>query len=283
MTRFRFIAALLCLSATVASNADAGVVAHWNFEEGVAGAFATGTDSVLDVSGNNLHLTPLAGPTYTAFPGSGTNLGLRFDGVNDIARRADSSLFRLRNLTIEAFIRYDGGTSLDQIFFRGDARGGRDPIFLAVLNGKLRFNISDLTVDRSVTMADPIPIGQTLHVAATLDDVTDQMKIFVDGIEVASRSAAGMRPDVALFSNANIGVGGLSDGAAFAQHFRGVIDEVRLSDVALRPSQFLNANPSVNTVPEPSAYLMLAGIGIFAAFRRRIRRQTAVMGDRNNC
>ena len=48
--------------------------------------------------------------------------------------------------------------------------------------------------------------------------------------------------------------------------FSGLIDEVRLSDQALSPSQFLNSSPS--SVPEPASFLLL-GLGLSVLVAKR--------------
>lgn len=224
-----------------------------------------------------LHMTP-SGPIYRAFPVLGGSTALEFDGINDILSRSDSPLFQLRSLTIEAFIRYDGGTSLDQIFFRGDFQAGRDPFYLALNNGRLRFNISDAITDRAIEAPNVLSTGTIHHVAATLNDATDEMKIFLDGTEVATGLAGGRRPDVALAASARVSIGGLADGFNVGQHFNGVIDEVRISDEALLPSQFSNATVLSNaTVPEPSSMIAWCSLGIMGLAGRRRRRRGKVV------
>jgi hypothetical protein len=51
----------------------------------------------------------------------------------------------------------------------------------------------------------------------------------------------------------------------------GLLDEVRLSDVALTPSQFLDANPSSAT-PEPGSFALL-GTGMLLLVRRLHRNK----------
>ncbi len=253
------------------SSTHASVIAHWRFEEGTANSIAAGPDVLLDSSGNSLDMTPLGGPIYRSVPNPGSALGLDFDGANDIASRADSSLFQLQSLTVEAFIRLDDGASLRQIFFRGDSRGGKDPVYLAVLNGRLRFNLSNLSADQILDTVPLLPTGVFIHVAGTLDHSTDTMKVFVNGAEIGSKSAAGVRPNVALFPNARVSIGGLADGLSIGQHFNGIIDEVRISDTALAPSQFLGSS-----VPEPSSFALmgLSLIGIAGYNWRRKRKAT---------
>jgi hypothetical protein len=55
--------------------------------------------------------------------------------------------------------------------------------------------------------------------------------------------------------------------------FQGLVDEVRLSDQALTPSQFLNSTPVTSSTPEPASYILWGlGIGVVAAGRLFSRR-----------
>ena len=169
---------------------------------------------------------------------------------------------------MEATIRFDAGSSMHQIFFRGDSRSGKDPFYLAVYNGKLRFLIDDLSSAVALHSPDLLPTGQYLHVAATLDDATDTMKLFIDGTEVASGIALGIRPNVtSLYGNARVSIGGLADGWNLGQYFNGVIDEVRISDTALSPSEFLRGS-----VPEPTTLAIWALLGVTCLAAGRWRR-----------
>ncbi len=268
MTRLLQLSIIGFALGLLSASANAAVVAYWRFEEGSAGSAASGSGALLDASGNGLNMTPIGGPIYQAVPNPGSTLGLDFDGGNKnaLAYRPDSNLFKLTSLTVEAFIRFDGGSQLQQIFFRGDSKAGKDPFYLAVLNGKLRFLIDDSINALALTSPDPLPIGQYIHVAATLDDASNTMKIFVDGVEVGTQSAQGIRPNVSLYANARVSVGGLADGYNLGQYFNGVLDEVRISDTALSPSNFLGS-----AVPEPTTmtvWALLAVAGL-AAVRRR--------------
>lgn len=264
---------VVALIHVVLPKAEASLIAHWRFEEGTAGAVAAGTDALLDSSGNLLHMTPVLGPTYEAVSNPNSTLGMNFAG-RSWASRPDSAAFLTQSLTIEGFVRIDGsGASLQQILFRGDLRGGVDPYYLGVLNGRLAFNVSDLITDVRLDAPDLLPTGEFVHVAGTLDDATDIMRLFVNGAEVASRSAGGRRPDDPLFASARVSIGGLDDGFnRQTQLFNGVIDEVRLSDRALNPDEFLNAR-TLQAVPEPASVAIWAFLGLGLVASRYTRRR----------
>jgi hypothetical protein len=105
-----------------------------------------------------------------------------------------------------------------------------------------------------------LPFNQWFHVAGTLDDATGNMKLYVNGNLVASTTTS-IRPLGALDPAYSPGLSiGCDDTGQYGEHFNGWLDEVRLSDVALDPSQFL--------VPEPSAFA-LSGLAAALLFVRR--------------
>jgi len=75
-----------------------------------------------------------------------------------------------------------------------------------------------------------IPAGVWSHIAGTWNSVTDEVKVYVNGVEKGSGSYYG----VMLNGDANFSVGTSSDNLGGAQDdFKGVIDEVRLYNVSL--------------------------------------------------
>jgi hypothetical protein len=171
----------------------------------------------------------------------------------------DNPAFYLTNsLTLEAFIRYDGqpsGAYWSQIILRGDDRIGLDPYFLALdPNGALGFGVEPEVPDTISWLVSPLPIerGVLLHVAGTLDGVTGQQKLYINGQEVASTNTT-LRPFGRLDPSQNPGLGiGNVQSPNYNEYFDGVIADVRISDVALEPRQFLFA-PCVITEVSPAA------------------------------
>jgi hypothetical protein len=243
-------------------------IGYWRFEEGIADTTATGT--VLDSSGNGLHGIPMLGPVYRSevppsFPGS--TLSMEFDGTT--GHRVvvpDNPIFELtHSLTLEAFIKAQpmkpgtGGGA--DIVLRSDTRPGLDPYRLTLNQpgDTLVFAI----VDENQNYADvqaPIPYDSWLHVAGTLDDATGAMKLYINGNVVAS-TFTNIRPLGPLdpFWGPAVSIGEDPNGQ-YGEAFNGLIDEVRISNVALLPGQFL--------VPEPSLAALLLPL-LAAGLRRR--------------
>jgi hypothetical protein len=267
--------------ALAVSNSSGATVAYYRFEEGTAGAVASGSNTILDSSGNNISGTPSGSPVYTAnvpanpLPGGGPNnlLAMKFDGdASRIAVPNVPALSITHGITLEAFVYSQpllAGVPDGNIIFRGDDGGGNDPYRLTVepINATTQRVLFQVASD-SITTARvnaTIPMNQWVHVAGTLDDATGAMKIYVNGVAQESIITS-VRPFELLFgANPGIGIGALQSGSTFngPEYFHGMLDEVRISNVALRPDQFVNA-------PEPSfATLSLGGLLLLCARARR--------------
>ena len=246
---------VLCFSANVRPIFGA-TVAWWRFEEGTTNSVATGSGTVID-SVHGFNGTPVGNPAYVAadIPRCSTapNLGMWFNGSTSRVFIPDDPAFELTNsLTLEAFIRYEGqpsGVYWSQIIFRGDDRYGLDPYWLALdPNGVVVFEVDGLALPNSrLTSQEPIPRNVFLHLAGILDGVTGQQRLFINGVEVASTNTT-VRPFGPLDPTQLPGLGiGSVQSDNYTEYFAGTIDEVRISDTALQPSEFLF--PCSNAAP----------------------------------
>ena len=221
-------------------------VAYWRFEEGTPGTIPSGVNSVLDSSGNGLDGTPFGHPIYRMVNNPQSTMGLEFNGADARVFVPDNNLLQLtKSLTLEAYIQIHrvppGNVDYTQIVFRGDDRGALDPYFLALTpDGKLVFHVEDAFYNiAAVVSPSALPLNQTLHVAGTLDDETGAQKLFINGEEVASQVTS-LRPFGLLESSEKPGLGiGSLQSTLLPQFFDGIIDEVRISNIALTPSEFL--------------------------------------------
>ena len=269
----------LSLTCTV-EETYAATIAHWRFEEGSADTAASGTGTVLDSSGNDLHGTPCLdvnlactttnGPIYrgnvAANPvphtGAGNNLSLDFNGTDERVFIPDHPMFELsQSLTLEAWINVrsvpdDSGfppRTAAQIIMRGDNRSALDPYYLALgpANGEpnrgmsVTFFIQDETNALSWINAVLPNLNEWIHVAGTLDDATGNQRLYFNGTVVAE-DVTSIRPMALLDPNwvPGLGIGALQAAhRLYKQYYDGLIDEVRISDVALDPSEFLRVAP----------------------------------------
>ncbi len=246
-------------------------VGYWRFEKGEADTRAHGANSIIDESGNDLHGTPLNGPVYrndvkdNPIPQTGQSnlLSMQFNGINQRIFVSDQRSFALtKSLTIEAYIKRTGPQSWHgQILFRGDDRSALDPYYLAVSGNDLLFHVENAQ-GQQAHVSEPLPtLNKWFHVAGTLNNGTGAMKLYIDGKEVDSITTT-VRPFAQLDPSIRpgVGIGSLQGDFYCCQFFHGFIDELRLSDRALRPAQFLNA-PTFIAPPPPINAVTAIGVG----------------------
>ena len=262
---------LIVIHLSLACNVEetyGSVVAYWRFEEGNADTEASGSGSVLDSSGNNLHGSPcqdvngvcttMNGPVYRAnvaanpVPqmGAKNTLSLDFNGTDERIFIPDDPLFQLtQSLTIEAWVNVHSiPFPLAQILFRGDDRPGLDPYHLTVEQNSLAFFIQNAAGALASVSAALPNVNEWVHVAGTLDDATGNQRLYLNGTLAAS-GVTPVRPLAVLDPNSNpgLGIGSIQSAEGdghFDQYVDGLIDEVRISNVALDPSEFLNREPT---------------------------------------
>ncbi len=208
--------------------APSGLVSWWS---------ANGNGA--DVMGLN-NATLYNGATYAA---GEVGQAFKFDGVNDRAQIADSPSLRLTgSLSIEGWIKISAfpTTGNSYIFLRGDDT--RTPYSLFVQSsGLLNFSLSPATGNGSGVQAY-VSTGQLIHVAATLDDTTGLMSLYVNG-SLAGQSTTDVRPygDLLPASNPGVGIGntGGFPGTATNSPFSGLIDDLAIYNRALSQSEVL--------------------------------------------
>jgi hypothetical protein len=166
----------------------------------------------------------------------------RFNGVNGWPALGDpSSLAFTNSFTIEGWIKVNGlptNYNFGTIMFRGDDRAGLDPYTLVVLpNGDLHFGINGYPTGNTSIEA-PVPMGQFVHVAATLDDPTGLMTLYENRAVVAQTTTT-VRPFGALDPTLEPGVG-IGNSNALDNYnvpFNGLIDELSVYNRALTAGQ----------------------------------------------
>ncbi len=264
--------------------ASADTTAYYRFEEGSDSAAVTSaTDSV---NGNNL--SPVGSPTYSSNvsgstvpqTGASNTLSATLGGTSYLKDpNPTTSLFGTEaflNFTIEGFVNF--GSTLEGVETivgktesAAGAEGFRDGFYLnKFFGGEFRLEVA--TVGGNYLVLDSIAAGLTAqtntwyHVAAVGDSVAGTLTLYVDGVAVSSLTGFdGLYvADPSVNSTWLLGASSILDGSIVDQ-LNGNLDEVRFSNVALDPSQFLNA------VPEPSsiALLVAAALGFFFIRRRR--------------
>jgi hypothetical protein len=238
-------AASLLAPSQPATSDEPACVAHWRFENGVRDIAAADNHRIVDHSGNGQNGFAIGGPIFRRVELPTGNFALEFQDDGDRVWIPDDPGFELGgSITVEAWIQVDrlvATAHQRQIVFRGDARPGLDPWFLAVRDtGQLVFQIADGCHHHAVvTSPTPLPIGRLVHVAGTFDHELGRLQLFVDGAVVATTDTD-VRPAARLGGDeACVGIGNLGHGGD--QGFRGRIAEVRICAAALSPESFLLA------------------------------------------
>lgn len=241
------------------------VVADWRFQEGSAGQPAGGP--IIDSSGQGANGTAFNGPTYSSNvpfatvpqTGQADNMSLSFNGVNQRVFVPDSPSFALtHSLTVEALVDVTGSQG-GYVLFRGDNRGGLDPYTLSIQgsgsNLYANFSINNAANAWAGVSAPIAGPNQWLDLVGTLDDATGIMRLYINGAQVAS-TVTSVRPFATLdpSQQPGLGIGSLQSGAG--NFFQGLINEVRICDVALTPDQFLDSTPGNFVVTDNGSLLL---------------------------
>ncbi len=226
-----------------------------------------GDQSALDVMEvNNGLFTP---PRYA--PGK-VQSAFRFTGPGSVPVRFGDpqSLTFAQSFSIEGWINLTNNYPLSQapVIARGDM-AGNFPYFLSVRNDKsMVFHVADDTTNVVELVSGVIPTNVWVHVGATLDDVSGDMVIYLDGVSVARtnisfRSAGELNP--ANFPSTSIG----AHLSATFEPLNGLVDELTVYDRALSESEIGavfradsngKSGPLGGPHPEPVAAFSIGGV-----------------------
>ena len=220
----------------------AQVVGWWKFDERPVGTVAGIEVPIIDYAlGNNAQA--VLGPVYIAPPSMAPcfTQGLALNGNGQFVRAPDRPEYAmLRSMTVEAVFSTTGYINsccgFNQIVFRGDDRSSIDPFFLGLRSdnrvGLYVYN------QLAVLTAGPVALNVPVHIAATLDDRTGAASIYVNGL-LDNVGTTSVRPDGVLTGpRPGLGFGSLQSDFLI-QYLSGSLYEVRISNQALLPGQFL--------------------------------------------
>ena len=248
--------------------AIADTVAYVSFEEGSDGAGATGAmtplvDSVVDSAGGDdlfrTFSTDTAPIYQTDVPvatvpltGAANNLSLSFDGGDDLYQDAISPLRTMvfTDFTVEAWVRFDSLTGFqtvvgrDDQIFSGTNGQNNSPASLFYMSkaGDNHFRLEATDAANGIVTVESTVFATTgvwYHLAGVGNATAGTLEFFIDGVSVGVNTNYTGLYDPGNDDSWTIGRGQYNDGVV--DQVVGNIDEVRWSDAALEPSEFLPA------------------------------------------
>jgi len=228
------------------SNVLAGLVAHWEFDDG-AGIAA------ID-SSNNSHDGTLQGDPQWV-PGIIGSGALSFDGSDGLVDvDHDESLSITNELTITVWVKLN---DLNTYYFlvckqpsgtAGDNYPGNYEFRTEINSGALQFGHQETEGEQYTfyTSDSSIAVEQWHHVAVTVIK-GDLVEFYIDGVAAGSSEQS---TNFGVLNNEPVRIGGRKDGYSF---FNGILDDIRLYDRALSAVQIkklYNGNPPTFTIAE---------------------------------
>ncbi|MBN1804143.1 MAG: LamG domain-containing protein [Sedimentisphaerales bacterium] len=208
----------------VVSAKDPNLVGWWKFDEGYG-------NKAVDWSGQNNHADIVGQPQWILGYDGGA---LKLDGTSDYVELPIGSVIEsLTSSTFTIWVDFTNtGGAWQRIFDFGT--GTTVNMFLTPridTNGQIRFAITNggSAAEELATAPSTLPAGWH-HLAATIDAVTHSLKLYLDGLVVASNNAVTLTPQ-ALGKTTNNWIG-RSQYAADA-YFSGSVDDFRIYNYAL--------------------------------------------------
>ncbi|MCP4257865.1 MAG: LamG domain-containing protein [Planctomycetes bacterium] len=233
------------------SSVSAGLVAHWQFDEG------SGTTAV-DSSGNGHDGTLQGDPQWVAgMIGSGALSFDGSDGLVDVGH--DESLSMTDELTITVWVNVN---DLSTYYFlvckqasgtAGDNYPGNYEFRTEANTGALQFGHQEAEGEQYTfyTSETSITAEQWYHVAVSFTK-EEFVEFYIDGVPAGSSEQL---INFGVLNDEPVRIGGRKDGYSF---FNGILDDIRLYDRALSAVQIqklYNGNPPLFTIaekPEPA-------------------------------
>jgi uncharacterized repeat protein (TIGR01451 family) len=207
-------------------------------------AWWSGDDTPRDIAGGN---------DGTLNGGMGYDLGkvlngFSLDGTDDFVSAPDSAgLSPTGSISIDAWVNPGtlvADTNGRTIVSKYDTATAGDFSYLLRMNnsGQILFAVHGPGVEkRSVVTPGAITAGVFTHIAATFDNTTDEIKVYINGVDTAA-PLEGLSTSITSINDSTtpVRIGALKEGASLAGFFDGVIDEVEIFNVALTPAQVLD-------------------------------------------
>jgi uncharacterized protein (TIGR03437 family) len=224
------------LTSAAAGGGTTGVSVYYRFENGTAGAAATGSGSIVDSAGNQ-NGTPSGAVTYSSdvalstVGGAANKLSLNLASNGSVQFPGAFPLNSLTNATLEFYIKPAGTGLMYFLWTRTDSTDA-NRFNMAVNGSGVDLDYREPNGTRHLLTPTPIAISNPgwTHVAV------------VKSGNIWTSYANGVQQGPA-FTDANPNLpnntGWTLNGSNLNQQFAGLIDELRISNSALTPAQFL--------------------------------------------
>ena len=254
-----------------ASVAQAATIAHYRFEDGSAGAtIATAADlgsNPMAATGAPVYYNQVFGSTVPQ-TGASNNLAASYVGGGRHHTASTTGALAatpFTSFTIETYVRFNALGGFQTLVGRDDSGNpgqgtGATALFYLSKGSGDNFRV-ELTTASNVTIqvnSNVVPVaGSWYHVAAVGDAATGTLSLYVNGTLAGSTSGFnGLFVPTSGTCPWTLGRGYW--GTFQVDPLDGYLDEVRFSDAALTPQQFLNYNSGAffafNSVPVGGAF-----------------------------
>lgn len=266
------MAMMAAFTMVLGAAADADTLGYWRFEEASGAAVDSGT------GGNNGALLGGAARSATVFPAAqlaaSNTTSMSFSGADgDAVNMGTSPEVDASDFTLEAWvnIRTDGadsfpllagkligGNFLDRGFELQARPDGSEAGEAGTGMWQARFAIR-FGGNQDQVFSDDLEFNTWYHLAGVREGTgADAVRLYVNGVLAGTAATS----HTSLTSAQQFSIGGAdTGGGVFGRALDGWIDEVRLSNVALTPAEFL-------LVPEPASMALLGSAVILFGIRR---------------
>lgn len=210
-----------------AESPPTGQVAHWKLDE-VSGIIA------VDSAGGH-HGTLTNEPVWEA---GQINGALRFDGSDDyINVPHDDTLSLTETMTFVAWVNASSYGSSYQTIISKDDGGAGSNFWFGTWRQELVFGFYSGGIFKGVfTTGLNLQAGTWYQLAASFDNASDQVRLYVNGAEAQTGTLA----DSPSAVSADAAIGRSPDG----EYWRGLLDDVRIYDSVLPASEIADLNTS---------------------------------------
>ena len=232
---------MTCAAVAVLGANAAETVAHWTF----------GANGLTDITGNNTITLENHGVTFS-------DGGAVFDGSSYLVTTTPIALgAKTKAFTIECWVRFDANNNFGYIFAPSDAsEKGAFVVYQkdGTLFGQFRVVAPSTWQQEYIALSGTGYTQYPHHIAYVVDNSksrADQAKLYLDGVPITNSGLNQSGDFSAGFGSRELFIGSHGNNGSPNNGFKGRIDDIRITDGALEPSQFLKF-PTVGDAMTPA-------------------------------